>query len=297
VTLVRLTCFVASLLLFASSAAASPRDDRFVSRAESLMDEAEYARAQKVIDRGLARERLGADVKKALYLLEGTCWVSLGKRSRARSSYAKVLTIDPAYKVGTATSPKVREVFAETRAEMVKSGALESAFQVQHTPPGNLLPGQDAQLALAFRETSRAEAVARVVLYLRRAGTSDFAAVDATPDDEGAWAARVPPYLVAQERETYAMEYYLEAYGEGSEARLTGAGTAALPLGFLVIPPAALAEGEQEAEAEPGFPIVPVAVGAGVGAAVLIAAGAVGAFFLLAPQTGSATVTVTQATP
>lgn len=271
--------------------AATP--DPFVSRASDLMDEAEYAKAQRTINRGLGRRGLEDATLLELYLLEGTCWVSLGQAARARSSYAKVLTIDPGYTLGSRVSPKVRAAFEATRQEMIKAGDLESVYQLEHTPVGNLAPGLDAEVRLAFGNEERAADIKRVVLHVRRLGTSDFAAIDAGRDDvekTPTFLARIPPYLLAEEREAYAMEYYLEAYTDGSR-RVAGVGSPVLPLSFLVVPAAELEAGLDEPEGE--LPLVPIAIGVGVGV-VVIASVAAGAVLLLAPKTGSATVHVTQ---
>lgn len=271
--------------------------DAYVEKAESLMDEAEYSRAQKIIDRGLARGGLDEGVLRQLYFLEGTVWVSLGQRGRARSSYAKVLTIDPAFRLGPRVPRKVRDSFETTREEMLRSGDLESVYEVEHTPVSNLVPGQNAEARLAFGNEERAADVERVVLHVRRLGTSDFAAIDASRDDAAerpTFVARVPSYLVSKEPEPYAMEYYLDAYGKGSEARVAGAGNAELPLTFLVVPETTLSGEDVEGQ---GFPLVPVAIGGAVAAGAVVAAGVVVAVFLLAPRTGSATVVVAQEAP
>lgn len=271
--------------------------DPYVARAESLMDEAEYRRAQQIIDRGLARQGLDETTLRELYFLEGTVWVSLGQPGRARSSYAKVLTLDPTFRLGPRAPRKVRESFEATREEMLRRGDLASVYAVEHTPLGNLVPGQAAEARLAFGNAERAADIDRVVLHVRRLGTSDFAAIDASPVEvEGrtTYVARLPSYLLAREPEPYAMEYYLDAYTAGGQARVAGAGNPELPLTFLVVPEATLAGEGLEDE---GVSWVPIAIGGAVAGAALVAAGVVGAVFLLAPKTGSATVIVRPATP
>lgn len=275
-----------------SSGALAVEPDPYVEKAESLMDEAEYGRAQQVIDRGLARRGLDEDTLRHLYFLEGTVWVSLGQRGRARSSYAKVLTIDPAFRLGPRVPRKVRESFEVTREEMLRSGDLASVYEVEHTPLGNLVPGQDAEVRLAFGNAERAADVERVVLHVRRLGTSDFAAIDASRAESAekpTFVARVPPYLLSTEPEPYAMEYYLDAYPAGSDTRVAGAGNPELPLTFLVVPETTLAG---EGLEEESFPLVPVAIGGAVAGVAIAAVVVVGAVFLLAPKTGSATVVV-----
>lgn len=285
------------LALGLPSGALAAEADPYIARAESLMDEAEYSRAQKVIDRGLARQGLDQTTLRQLYFLEGTVWVSLGQSGRARSSYAKVLTIDPTFRLGPRAPRKVRESFEATRDELLRSGDLASVYAVEHTPLGNLVPGQDAEVRLAFGNEERANDIERVVLHVRRLGTSDFAAIDASlveAEEKPTYVARVPPYLLAREPEPYAMEYFLEAYAAGGTTRVAGAGNPELPLTFLVVPETTLAgEGLEDG----GFPLVPVAIGGAVAGVALVAAGVVAAVFLLAPKTGSATVIVKPVTP
>ncbi len=286
-----------ALALALPGTARAAEADPYIERAESLMDEAEYTRAQKIIDRGLARRGLDDDVLRQLYFLEGTVWVSLGQRGRARSSYAKVLTIDPAFRLGTRVPRKVRDSFEVTREEMLRSGDLESIYDVHHTPLGNLAPGQDAEARLAFGNRERGAEVERVVLHVRRLGTSDYAAIDATrADGAGAptFIARVPPYLLSKEAEPYAVEYYLDAFGRGSDARVAGAGNAELPLTFLVVPEST---SEGEGLEDEGFPFLPVAIGGAIAAAAVATVAVVAAVFLLRPSTGSATVVITQEAP
>jgi hypothetical protein len=187
---------------------------------------------------------------------------------------------------------KVRESFEVTREEMLRAGDLASVYEVEHTPLGNLVPGQDAEVRLAFGNEERAADVERVVLHVRRLGTSDFAAIDAARAEGVAkptFVARVPPYLLSKEPEPYAMEYYLDAYPKGGDTRVAGAGNPELPLTFLVVPETTL---EGEGLEDEGFPLVPVAIGGAVAGAAIAAVVVVGAVFLLAPKTGSATVIV-----
>lgn len=285
------------LSLWLPSVALAADRDAYIERAESLMDEAEYSRAQKVIDRGLARRDLDAGTLRKLYFLEGTVWVSLGQGTRARSSYAKVLTLDPGYRLGPRVPRKVRESFETTRDEMMKAGDLESVYGVVHTPVTNLAAGQNAEVRLGFANEDRAADIGRVVLHVRRLGTSDFAAIDATREegaDKPTYVARLPPYLLSSEPEPYAMEYFLDAYGKGSEVRVAGAGNPELPLSFLVVPKDSL---ESEGLDDEGFPFAAVAIGGGIAVAAVAAVAVVGAVFVLAPRTGSATVVVVQEVP
>lgn len=288
---------VALALLLLSAASPVLAADKYVETAEELMDEAEYARAQRVIDKGLARPGLSDEVLMKLYLAEGVCWVSLGNNARARSSFAKLLTLAPTFDPGTSLAPKIRKQLDKVREQLLASGDLQNLYDVRHRPLGNVSPEGDAVVEVAFGNEERAGDVQRVVVHVRRTGTSEFAALDATRQaGTQTWRARLPAFLLPAESETYAVEYYLEALADG-EVRVAGAGSPDLPLSFRVVPKAVLLR-EEAVDEGAGFPIVPVAVGVGVGVGALVAVAAViGGVVLLAPRTGSATVTVTQANP
>lgn len=269
-------------------------EDPFVREAQNWMDEAEYTKAQRSINQGLSRQQLPDTTRIQLYLLEGTCWVSLGQPGRARSSYAKVLTLSPGHSLSPRTSPKVREVFETTRKEMLDAGELDSMYEPLHTPVANLPSASDAEVKLSFANAERAASIQRVVLYLRRLGTSDYTAIDARRSAAGKadFIAHVPPFLLVDERDTYAMEYYLEAYAT-SGARLAKVAGPMLPLSFLVVPRAELTEGGS-ASADSGESLwLPVTLGI-AGGAVVVAGLTVGLVFALTPKTGSAIVHVAQ---
>jgi hypothetical protein len=293
---VRVLLLAVSLLcaLSSTTARAASEPDPYLVKAKELMDEAEYTAAAKVIRQGLAREELSGDGLVEHYLLEATCYVSLNKGGQARSSFVKLLTINPRYRMDASVSPKVRQVFEDVFEEMgIAEQASKTAIAAVHIPVGTRAPSMAVPVRVSFTGDGAGEAVQKVVVHVRRLGTSEYTRLDAVKDAQG-FTAEIPPLLVGEETESYAMEYFLEALGT-DEAPITTVGTRGLPLTFLVATRAELAEGIDD----DGIPLfVPIAIGAGVATAVVVAGvSAIVAFILLQPKTGSATVTVQQANP
>jgi len=297
-TSVRALAIVCSALVVAPSAYAADAPDPYLVKARELMDEAEYTAAAKVIRQGLARDELTGDGLVEHYLLEATCYASLNKTGQARSSFVKLLTINPRYRMDNSVSPKVRQIFDDVREEIGAVSDPESTITAEHIPVGTRAPATAVPVKIALSGDGVDEKVARVVVHVRRLGTSDYSRLDATKADADKSAgagrtfnAEIPPLLVGEEPESYAMEYFVEVQ-DGEGKLVTGVGTRGLPLTFLVATRAELAEGIDD----DGIPLfVPIAIGAGLATVVVVAGvSAVVAFVLLQPKTGSATVTVRQ---
>jgi hypothetical protein len=285
---------LACALSTATAARAADEPDPYLVKAKELMDEAEYKAAAKVIRQGLAREELSGDGLVEHYLLEATCYVSLNKSGQARSSFVKLLTINPRYRMDASVSPKVRQVFEDVFEEMgIAEKSSKTTIVAAHIPVGTRTPSMAVPVRVSFTGDDANDVVEKVVVHVRRLGTSEFTRLDATKDEQG-YLAEIPPLLVGEEAESYAMEYFMEAL-DADEKLVVTVGTRGLPLTFLVATRAELAEkigGD-------GIPLyVPIAIGAGVATAVVVAGvSAIVAFILLQPKTGSATVTVQQVAP
>jgi len=277
------------LVLFAAAPLlAAIDDDPYLKRARSLMDDAEYESAQRTLRKGLAREEVYGSLLVEHYRLEAVCWVSLGEDREARSSFVKLLTVEPGFRPGSDISPKVRAVFDETYEEMKKSGALRSEYEISHTPIGTRIGGRRIDARLELKNETRAGDIDRVVLYLRRLGDPEFTAIDGVVED-GAYAIGIPAYLVPEERETYAVEYFIDVV-DASGARVAGIGQRDLPLSFRLI---TQAEYDAPLEEPQQSLLVPIIAGSAVGVGAVVIAGVIGtSLFLFLPRTGSADVVV-----
>lgn len=275
-----------SALLVMLLATQAPAPDPYLSRAQNLVDDAEYRRAQRVISRGLLRPGLSGALLAAFFSLDGECNLARGRTRAARASFVKVLTVQPGFRFSADRSPKLRALLEEVRADLIARGEIARPYSPEHRPLGAVERGGRAVVEVAFTGPAPVD---RVVLYSRSLGTSVFSAVDAAPqvneDGDAGWRAVVPAGLTVSSGP--GIEYWLAGFDRGE--RVVVVGDEREPFRFLVLSEEELALGEEEIDAP--FPVVPVAVGAA--AAALVAAIVVGVSAIaLQPNTARATVVV-----
>jgi hypothetical protein len=224
---------IVSLVLACDLALAE--QDPIVTRAKELMDEAEYAEAQRVLSRGLARGKLSPPTKMQLYWMQGICLVSLENQTSARTSFLKLLALDPFFEPDALTAPKISSAFNEAKAVFAKAGGLDGVYKPRLVPIDDQTSAQNVPVYFSIGNLSRLGDVGSVVMYLRQLGTSNYTSIDLVKDAEvrGRFVGTIPANLVVPREDTYALEYYVEALSS-SQARLSGVGTHKLPLSFLV---------------------------------------------------------------
>lgn len=283
---------LAALLIAAPSTLAEGQGS--VRRAQSLMDNAEYGQAMRVVELALTRADLDDASRADLYWLEATCSISLGKDADAKASFLRLLALRPGHEIDPYTPPKIKRLFEETRTAFAESGGLYKLYQPRLSPVDNVQPGTPTQLTLSFGNPEAASNVAGVTLWVRRIGTSDFNAIDArrTASAERAYVAEIPAFLLAPDAETYGMEYFVDV-SDADGRRLTGVGSRALPLTFKVVRLSApdVAVPTPAASVETDY--TPIVIGGIVGGVVL-AGGVAATILLLQPGTAQARVVVSQ---
>lgn len=283
-------CLSFLVVLLAAPAMAA---DAYIQRAQALMNDTKYREAAKVLRLGLAREELGGEPMVQHFRLQAECFVSLGESGRARSAFAKILTIRPRYRLRKNVSPKVRSLFDEVHGSMEKAGLLRRDFNIEHSPVPTQMSGASPVAALSFEDAADITAVR---IFVRRIGASDFVGLNAAASGN-TFSASIPKTLLPVERDEYGIQYYFTAFGYDGGA-LAQVGDAENPLSFLVIPKAEFVQGA-ELETEDSLLWIPIVAGIGVGIiAVALLAGGLGVgYFFLRPVRGSADVIVTQEVP
>jgi len=284
------TSLLAAVTLLGSAPTA--RADEYVSKAQDLVDDAEYTEAAKVLRQALARGGLSKTELVELYRLQGTVNIAIGRRERAEAAFRNLITADPSFALPQGTSPKVREVFDAVHQEMLKAGGLDEVFRPQHTPIGTVVPSKDVTLHMDVGAKERATQIAKVQVFYRRLGTPHFSSVFANPAPSGGYDAVIPGFVLDAEPEDYAIEYYIEAT-DAQENRLTGVGKPSFPLNFEVL--GTRPDDSAGSTSKPADNTLWITLGVAAGATVVIGAlVGVGAYFLLTQKgSGSATVTVT----
>lgn len=83
---------------------------------ERFMGEAEYTKAESLIEQMLLHRELSADEKVQLFWLKGICAVSLGNEQEAHDTFVQLKRLSPGFKPSELVSPKVLQVFEEAKA-------------------------------------------------------------------------------------------------------------------------------------------------------------------------------------
>jgi hypothetical protein len=291
---------LALLLGFVVLTTQTARAEDVLQNAQDLIDEAEYDQAAKMLRTALSRGGLSRSELVQLYRMQGTVAVALGKERLAQAAFRNLIVADPGFSLSAGTSPKVRAIFDEVRRELLESGGLDEIFKPEHTPPGTVNPGADVALSFRVVDNSRSAKIQKVFAFYRRVGTPHYASVNASRSDGGEYVATVPGFILDAEDEDYAFDYYIEA-NDADDNRLTGVGTAALPLRFEVLGKSAGADGNDgndgtkpDIEGEDNSLLMTIGIVAG-GVVVVGALIGVGVYLLMQQQgEGSATVTVSK---
>ncbi len=224
-----------SWLLFGSLAVFAHQDPVIVE-AKRLMDDAEYTQAQSIISRGLSRSSLNAKNKIDLYWLQGICFISSDLIDLAKSSFLKLLALEPMFEPDTDISPKIMKAFLNAKNQFSKTGGSDHIYQPKLTPIEDHQRGQNKVVHFTLGNLERLSDIARVVLYMRRQGNSAYTSLDLSPDIEtkGLYLGSFSPDLLSSSLDSYAIEYYIEAVSIES-SRLTGIGNHQLPLSFVMM--------------------------------------------------------------
>jgi tetratricopeptide (TPR) repeat protein len=237
-------------LLLQGAPAGAPPPPALPEAVQELLDDAEYAKARRSIDRALRAPSLPADQRVALYAAHALCDISLGDETAAAQAYQKLLTLRPDHRVDPArTSPKVLEVFQLVRARMAEEGALDSAYQPEFQPLPDVTAGEDLPVAVSFKGVPAAS-IQRLFVRYRRVGDASFESAELPRGTGGgAFSGAIPRTFLREDEDDYAVDYYLDAL-DGQGERLTGVGTAALPLQFKVTRPETVDARGQQARAD-----------------------------------------------
>ncbi len=226
--------FLSWLLL--TSASIHAHQDPVISDAKKLMDDAEYTKAQHIISRGLSRSTLSAKNKIDLYWLQGICYISSDRADLTKSSFLKLLALEPMFESDTNISPKILNAFLDAKSQFSKAGGFDLIYKPQLIPIEDHHRGKTKVVHFTIGNQERVSDVSRVVLYMRKQGNSAYASLDLSPDIEtkGLYLGNFSSNLLSLSSDSYAIEYYIEALSAES-SRLTGIGNHQLPLSFVII--------------------------------------------------------------
>jgi hypothetical protein len=218
------------LLLRALDAAPAARPDSALLRAEALYGEAQYAESIAALDGILARRDLPPDERREATLYLGMGHLALGHEEAARARFREVLLDAPGYALPRYTSPKIRRLFDEVRAE------LEAAPRLAALPPRTTAAAAGPDL-VELRFGAERLRQNRALVRFRVHGQGPFASAPLSPTNSGELVYQPPlGALAPAPTEDFDLEYYAEidAGGARSGEVLARAGSAEQPLSVHV---------------------------------------------------------------
>lgn len=220
---------LALLLLLASPAAlaAAPLRSPQLDEARQLVEEAEFESAIKILHDALSQPDNSDAMLAALYELQGTAYLYLGREEKAHQAFERLLQASPDHELPKGTSTKIRTLFEQVREDT--RGRRVNPAKLAHEPLTRATQGERLDVRAEISDVPQG---AKARLYYRRAGTEGYSSTSFAPEADG-WLARIPAFELPEESADYALEYYLEI-GDAGGRRLAGVGDALGPLSVRV---------------------------------------------------------------
>ncbi|HJZ88272.1 MAG TPA: hypothetical protein VKN99_24025 [Polyangia bacterium] len=212
-----------------------------LKHAEALYADAQYPEAVAALDELLARRDLAPAARLEATLYLGMGQLALGNEQAARARFQELLEANPAYELPRYTSPKIRALFDQIRAQVQGGPRLEAL-----PPLAEAAASGPGPVRLRFHaERLAGGGTQRALVYWRRSGQRDWSEIALAGQTE---LSAEPPLAATSEPATdFDLEYYAEIQ-EGPLV-LAHAGTAAQPLVVHVPAPARGLAGSQSAAA------------------------------------------------
>ena len=214
----------------------SVAENNNLSRAKSLMNEAEYSNAIQIISQRLMHRNVETKQKIELYWLQAVCYISINNKALAKSAFLKLLALDPTYKIDNKTSPKIIAAFNIAKEHMIKSGGFDQIYQPYLSPIDDHKADDLTVIKFTLNNLQRLNDIGRVILHARKQGKSTYTSIDLAADsyNKGNFTSVIPQSLFPEALDSYAVEYYVEVVSK-SLTKLTGVASCQFPLTFLIV--------------------------------------------------------------
>ncbi len=241
--------------------------DTHIAHAEGLYGDLRFEDALKVLNRALATRDNPRTHLVRIYLLRGICLASIGKYAEAKQSFARLLALDPTFRLDKDIAPRVRAPFQEL---LKKPPRLE----VQLLPPTAAVKGEP----IVFLSQVKADSVGmvrHVKVWFRQGIAGGYKSVRAGLRGEGETRINIPVMAWEGQAPGGNVSWYAMVLGE-NDGNLRRFGDALHPLELKVVDEPGLAGGPVVSQATPWYgrwwfwTIVGGVVAAGATTAVLL---------------------------
>jgi hypothetical protein len=198
-----------ALALVARASADAPTVEKALAAAETLFEEQEYAKVVKTLRPVLSDTAATRAQRLRALELTALSHLILGDEAEARTTFERLLDIDPAYQLSDQSgSPRISRFFDEVKKDVVPGFDVDLVAVLDHAAPPEATAGR--RLEIDVRATSGADNVKQVVFLWRRRGEQDYRELTAAFRGDARWRVRLTPDA---SREAYAIEYYVEGRG------------------------------------------------------------------------------------
>lgn len=216
-----------------SAERASAQNNLLIRRGQTEYDELRFEEALQTLSAALVRSGNSEEQYAIIYRLLAFTYLALGREEEAAGAYRSMLPLDPDFEPGDDVAPRMRQFFAEIRAQWEAEGRPGGAppppVEIGHRSPAEAERG--TPVTLSARVTDPAVRVAQLVLAYRQGTDAVFQRRDARLSD-GSYVATIP----AEDVQPPLLEYYLEAL-DAQGLPLAALGDVAAPLRITVPQP------------------------------------------------------------
>ncbi len=221
-------------------AAAQTPPGTLIERAKTDWKDQEYERAIKRVDQALASGRVSRSQRKEALRIKASAHAVLGDKAKATSAFEALLTLDPQFRLPRTTSPRIRGVFAPTRARWLlaretelreRLGADLAALQLRVAVVKRARGGLPLPVSVTLTDPKRL--AKELLVFYRRRGQLSYSRVRARA--RGARTnVRIPAVFTASKK-PYVLDLFVEVmHTSGLALRRKGSATA--PLAVAMTP-------------------------------------------------------------
>ena len=206
--------------------AASPQIAAALRRGKAAYGKQDYERTLKLLQPVVIDPKTTISQKIDALELLGLSYLILGDNKRSREAFENLLGLDPAHQLRDRSgSPKLRQFFLAVKEHFLPGFNSSEQAQLEHRAPRGARAGRRVEFSVVVRSA----VVTQVVIRWRRAGLLTYRQARAKVRGR----QRVAAFLLPEDRESYRLEYYVEARG-GSGHAVARLGSPGHPLSLKV---------------------------------------------------------------
>jgi hypothetical protein len=200
--------------------------DMLIEKAADLYSEMNYEKTIKVLDRVLGMKgNTRAQLVRA-YHIQGMCLASLGRNDDAKKSFAKLLALEPSFRLGNEIAPRIRTPFNQ----LVVND--RPRLSVRLLPPPVAVKGDPLLFTIHVDEDTTG-LVRSSKIWVRPAGEGSYSSVNTKLRGVGEVRILVPATTWESKESVGVVGWYAEVMGK-NEGKLRTFGDALHPMALEI---------------------------------------------------------------